>query len=108
MQQAEFDGLEPTTIRNYGTAANNHVLPALGSKRLSHLTAEHLDRFYGALVDAGYSRSTVRGCHILVCRVLDQAQRWGWVTVNVGRDARPPRQTGRTPTRCRAGGADGQ
>ena len=25
--------------------------PALGSRRLSHLTAEHLDRFYGALVE---------------------------------------------------------
>ncbi|MCO5312097.1 MAG: site-specific integrase [Microthrixaceae bacterium] len=97
LQQAEFEGLEPTTVRNYRTAANNHVLPALGSKRLSHLTAEHLDRFYGALVEAGYSRSTVRGCHILVCRVLDQAQRWGWVAVNVGRDARPRRQTGPNP-----------
>jgi hypothetical protein len=66
--------------------------PALGSRRLSHLSAEHLDRFYGALVEAGYSRSTVRGCHVLLCRVLDQAKRWGWVAVNVGRDARPPRQ----------------
>ncbi len=34
----------------------------------------------------------MRGCHILLCRVLDQAKRWGWVAVNVGRDARPPRQ----------------
>lgn len=32
-----------------------------------------------------------------MCRVLDQAQRWGWVAVNVGRDARPPRQTGSNP-----------
>ena len=92
LRQAELEGLEPTTIRNYRTAATNHVLPALGKKRLSHLTAEHLDRFYGALVEAGYSRSTVRGCHVLLCRVLDQAKRWGWVAVNVGRDARPPRQ----------------
>ena len=97
LRQAELEGLEPTTIRHYRTSANNHVLPALGSKRVSHLTAEHLDRFYGALVDAGYSRSTVRGCHVLVCRVLDQAQRWGWVAVSVGRSARPPRQTGANP-----------
>ena len=97
LHQAEIEGLEPTTMRGYRTAANNHVLPALGSKRLTHLTAEHLDRFYGALVEAGYSRSTVRGCHVLLCRVLDQAQRWGWVAVNVGRAARPPRQHGSNP-----------
>ncbi|HNH37460.1 MAG: site-specific integrase [Microthrixaceae bacterium] len=92
LRQAELEGLEPTTLRSYRTSAECHVLPALGSRRLSHLSAEHLDRFYGALVEAGYSRSTVRGCHVLLCRVLDQAKRWGWVAVNVGRDARPPRQ----------------
>jgi hypothetical protein len=31
---------------------------------------------YGALVQAGYSRATVRNCHIVMCRVLDQARRW--------------------------------
>ena len=34
---------------------------------------------------------------MLVCRVLDQAQRWGWVGINVGRAARPPRQNGSNP-----------
>ena len=97
LRQAELEGLEPTTLRGYQTSADCHVLPALGSKRLTHLTAEHLDRFYGGLVDAGYSRSTVRGCHVLLCRVLDQAQRWGWVAANVGRAARPPRQHGSNP-----------
>ena len=97
LRQAELEGLEPTTMRAYRTSADCHVLPALGSRRLTHLTAEHLDRFYGALVEAGYSRSTVRGCHVLLCRVLDQAQRWGWVAVNVGRAARPPRQHGSNP-----------
>ena len=93
LRQAELEWLKPTTLRNYRTSAECHVLPALGSRRLSHLSAEHLDRFYGALVEAGYSRSTVRGCHVLLCRVLDQAKSWGWVAVvNVGRDARPPRQ----------------
>ena len=51
LRQAELEGLEPTTMRGYRTSADCHVLPALGSKRLSHLTAEHLDRFYGALVE---------------------------------------------------------
>lgn len=97
LRQAELEGLEPTTLRGYRTSADCHVLPALGSRRLSHLSAEHLDRFYGALVEAGYSRSTVRGCHVLLCRVLDQAKRWGWVATNVGRDARPPKQRGSDP-----------
>jgi integrase len=97
LRQAELEGLEPTTLRGYRTSADCHVIPALGTRRLSHLTAEHLDRFYGGLVEAGYSRSTVRGCHILICRVLDQAKRWGWVAANVGRDARPPRQHTSSP-----------
>ena len=97
LRQAELEGLEPTTLRAYRTSADCHLLPALGSRRLSHLTAEHLDRVYGALVEAGYSRSTVRGCHIVMCRVLDQARRWGWVAENVARRAKPPRQHGSNP-----------
>src|SRR6478609_9273363 len=50
IRQAELEGLEPTTLRGYRTSANCHILPALGEHRLSHLRAEHLDRFYGALV----------------------------------------------------------
>jgi integrase len=92
LRRAEPEGLEPTTLRHYRTSAECYVLPALGTRRLAHLTAEHLDRCYGNLVEAGCSRSTVRGCHVLLCRVLDQAKRWGWVAVNVGRDARSPRQ----------------
>lgn len=40
LRQAELEGLEPTTLRHYRTSAKCHVLPALGSRRLSHLTAE--------------------------------------------------------------------
>ena len=97
LRQAVLEGLEKTTIRHYRTSADRHVLPALGDRRLTHLRAEHLDRFYGALVEKGYARSTVRGCHILLCRVLEQARRWGWVPTNVARDARPPRQSTSNP-----------
>ena len=31
LRQAELEGLEPTTLRNYRTSAECHVLPALGS-----------------------------------------------------------------------------
>ncbi len=98
LRQAVLEGLEQTTIRHYRTSANCHILPALGDRRLSHLRAEHLDRFYGALVEKGYARSTVRSCHVLTCRVLEQARRSGWVPVNVARDARPPRQSTSNPS----------
>jgi hypothetical protein len=102
LRQAELEGLEPTTLRNYRTSAECHVLPALGSRRLSHLTAEHLDRFYGALVQAGYSRSTVRGCHILLCRVLDQAKRWDGSQSTSGEMRVRLDSTPRTRSRCRS------
>lgn len=97
LRQARRDGLEPTTLRAYTTSARCYVLPELGAVDLTELSAEHLDLFYGKLVDAGFSRSTVRGCHILLCRVLDHAKRWGIVRTNVARDARPPRQPGADP-----------
>ena len=51
-----------------------------------------------AMAAEGYARSTVRSCHVLTCRVLEQARRSGWVPVNVARDARPPRQSTSNPS----------
>ncbi|MGE4164012.1 MAG: tyrosine-type recombinase/integrase [Vicinamibacterales bacterium] len=91
LDQARAEGLERTTLRGYRRVAECQIAPALGAKRVSRLTVEEIDRFYRALVKKGYSHSTIHQTHIVLRRVLDTAVRWGWISHNPARDARPPR-----------------
>src|SRR5205814_7368861 len=83
------------TIRGYRRVAANQIVPALGSRRITKITAEELDAFYRALAKKGYSASTIKQTHAVLRRVFDTAVRWRWTTYNPARDARPPRV--RTP-----------
>jgi integrase len=91
LEHAATEGLERTTLRGYRRVAECQILPALGSRRLTKLTAEDLDAFYRALAKKGYSYSTIHQAHIVLRRVLDTAVRWRWTSYNPARDARPPR-----------------
>ncbi|MGE0729145.1 MAG: tyrosine-type recombinase/integrase [Acidimicrobiia bacterium] len=91
LDQAQAEGLERTTLRGYRRVAECQIAPALGAKRVSRLTVEEIDRFYRALAKKGYSHSTIHQTHIVLRRVLDTAVRWGWISHNPARDARPPR-----------------
>lgn len=91
LEQAAAEGLERTTLRGYRRVAECQIAPALGSRRLTKLTAEEIDRFYRALAKAGYSHSTIHQTHIVLRRVLDTAVRWRWISYNPARDAKPPR-----------------
>ena len=91
LEQAESEGLERTTMRGYRRVAQNQILPALGKKQITKLSVEELDRFYRALAKKGYSHSTIHQTHIVMRRVLESARRWGWISVNPAKDARPPR-----------------
>lgn len=91
LEQAEAEGLERTTLRGYRRVAESQIVPALGTKSIAKLTAEDLDRFYRALAKAGYAQSTIHQVHVVLRRVLESARRWGWISYNPARDARPPR-----------------
>ena len=91
LEQAASEGLERTTIRGYRRVAENQILPALGSRRITKLTVEEIDAFYRALAKKGYSYSTIHQTHIVLRRVLDTAVRWKWINYNPARDAKPPR-----------------
>jgi integrase len=91
LEHAATEGLERTTLRGYRRVAECQILPALGSRRLTKLSAEDLDAFYRALAKKGYSYSTIHQAHIVLRRVLDTAVRWKWISYNAARDARPPR-----------------
>jgi integrase len=91
LEQAASEGLERSTLRGYRRVAENQIVPALGSRRITKITAEDLDTFYRALAKKGYSASTIKQTHAVLRRVFDTAMRWRWIGYNPARDARPPR-----------------
>lgn len=91
LEQAASEGLERSTLRGYRRVAENQIAPALGTRRITKITAEDLDTFYRALAKKGYSASTIKQTHAVLRRVFDTAVRWRWIGHNPARDARPPR-----------------
>lgn len=84
------EGLAFKTINSYRGIAKNHVIPALGSRRIESLTGRDLDNFYRQMTDKGLSAATIRYAHALISRALGQAVKWGWLEKNVARLASPP------------------
>jgi len=73
------------------------VMPRLGRVRLQKLRTADLDRLYAQLRAAGgqeggpLAPATVRRVHEICRRALQQAVRWGWLSVNPAIHASPPR-----------------
>lgn len=84
------DGLALSTQRNYLLIAKNHIIPALGSKRIEKLTGRDLDNLYRTMAEKGLSAASTRYAHALISRVLSQAVKWGWLDKNVAKMASPP------------------
>ena len=97
LEQAEAEGLERTTLRGYRRVADCQIRPALGKRRITHLGTEEIDRFYAALAKKGYSASTIKQTHAVLCRVLDTAIRWGWIGDNPARRASKPKVAAPAP-----------
>lgn len=77
------EGLAFKTIKSYRGIAKNHVIPALGSRRIESLTGRDLDNFYRQMTEKGLSAATIRYAHALISRALGQAVKWGWLEKNV-------------------------
>ncbi|WP_217913334.1 tyrosine-type recombinase/integrase [Miltoncostaea marina] len=70
------DPYKPSTIASYEGSLHQHVLPALGRRRLSDVSRGDLVTLIERLLGAGKSASTIRNCinplHVLFRRALDQ------------------------------------
>jgi integrase len=86
----------PTTVRGYRDKVRRWKL-ALGTVRVSKLTAQELDRTYARWLDEGAAPTTVRHCHRVLAAALRQAQRWGLITRCATDLARPPAMVHRAP-----------
>ena len=86
----EASGVGLKTLDSYRTLVKNHIVPRLGTKRVSTLTTRDLDRLYLQMAAEGVGMSTIEHIHRLVHAVLSQAVRWGLVDKNVASLASPP------------------
>jgi len=76
---------------NYLSVATHHILPTLGSQRLSQLTTADVDRLLSRKLDSGLAVSSVQRIRSVLAQAIGQAMRWGWVNRNVATLARAPR-----------------
>jgi hypothetical protein len=81
-------------LNDYRTIVEAKLKPALGKLRLPQLDPVTLDRFYGRLRrdrndTAALSTSRVRQVHAVLSGALGLAARYGWISFNPARLARP-------------------
>jgi len=82
--------LAPKTLDDYGSKANNWIIPNLGQHRLDRLQPEYLDALYAAMLRAGKAPAHVLKVHRIVSCALKIAVRRGKVARNVATLVDPP------------------
>jgi integrase len=85
--------LKATTVRNYRSSLERHLLPFFGGYGLTKLEAEPelVDRFIAQKMREGLSPKTVSNLVIDLGVILKQAVRWRLMRSNPVRDAERPR-----------------
>ena len=93
--------LRPSTYAGYSKDIANHILPYLGSKRLTQLKTADIQKHYNRLLESGriqdngkgkgLSNATVRGIHMVLREALDSAVREGLIPKNPAEGTSPPK-----------------
>ena len=77
--------LADTTLRGYRSNIENHIIPALGNRKVGELTVAELDRFANAKLKEGLAPSTVNRFRETLRSALSTAVRQDRLTRNVAR-----------------------
>ena len=94
--------LRPSTLENYQKDMTNHVIPYLGRKLLTQITAADLRKLYDTLKkngrvnphpgqSRGLSSTTVHGIHTTLHHALRAAVEQGLIPANPADEVEPPR-----------------
>jgi integrase len=89
--------LSPTTLHEYERLLDRLILPKFGTTKVRAIRAADLDAFYANLARRGgqggapLGAQSIRHVHALIRRLLNQAVKWSWITVNPATRASPPR-----------------
>lgn len=79
------------TFHNYQSQIRNHILPALGKKKLRALKLENVEALYRSMAASGLSAASLRYVHAVLQRALKQAVVRGLVPRNAAEGASLPR-----------------
>ncbi len=94
--------LRPSTAHRYQWMIDNYITPAFGHLPIRKLRAEHLERLYSDLLEAGGEKATglapktVYDVHVIMRAALKYATRIHLVEHNVALDADSPRPVARS------------
>lgn len=91
LDQVAVNEIRPTTLRNYRSMVKIHILPQIGSVRLSKLTPDHIRRTTDK-VKTTHSAATALTVHRVLSSALAQAERERKIDRNPAKLARPPRR----------------
>jgi integrase len=85
------------TLADYRALLARHVLPTLGTRRLSQLTASEIQAAYATMLAAGLAARTVRYVHAVLHAALAQAVKWQQLARNPATLVALPRPIRREP-----------
>ncbi|MBC7594548.1 MAG: tyrosine-type recombinase/integrase [Kineosporiaceae bacterium] len=83
----------PKTAANYRSSLNNHIIPALGKKRLDQITPAHIRQMHTAIVGKGLASTTALFAHNVLTASLTDAMREGRIQKNPATLTRAPRKS---------------
>jgi len=83
--------LAPRTLRSYAGLWDRHVLPRLGSMRLSAITPEVVERFRADLESDGVGRTAIHRALVLLQGVLRRAVEWRRIAHNPVKGVQKPK-----------------
>ncbi len=101
MEEYKKPILRPSTYARYGSDIRNHIVPYLGSKKLTQLKTADIQKHYNRLLESGrkkdfkkgsgLSNATVRGIHMILNEALDNAVREDLIPKNPAAKTSPPK-----------------
>lgn len=83
--------LRPKTAHQYRAVINNHILPAMGDKKIRDLRLLQIEGYYSSLLQKGLGPRTVRVVHNILHSALDKAVKYGLLIFNPTHGASLPR-----------------
>ena len=91
LREAARPSVRHSTYERYAGIVHQHLIPAVGSTRLTKLSPAHVQGLLNAKLAAGLSPRSVHHLRAVLRKALNQALRWGLVTRNVATLVDPPR-----------------
>ena len=101
MEEYKKPILRQSTYSGYSKDIENHILPYLGSKKLTQLKTADIQKHYNRLLESGrkndigkgkgLANATVRGIHMVLREALDSAVREGLIPRNPADGTSPPK-----------------